>query len=323
MNAVLKSIVVGGLIAFMVFVQLYDPGTAPLRVVSLVAGLGMAAALAILARAREASPIHKAMLGFVLLSGLCIWIWPGGAGRLATRFSIPLLYAVFFLMAIVPLLLKREGFTLYFARKTVPDAVWQTDLFKVINRHVSALWAGLFLLAFLSALIPHLPGMDGWLAHVIFEGAVPAALLVGAGIFVSRWYPSYYQRKTHTKERPKTAEKAPDSSSRWMPRTCRELLEMMPKGFRPDAAEGVSAVYQFEMSGPETFVAHLRIEDGTCTYADGPAQSPGVVVKSPSDVWLAISTGQMDGQEAFMSGKYQVEGDLMLLMRLQSFFLRR
>ena len=242
---------------------------------------------------------------------------------MATRFSIPLLYVVFLLMAVIPLLWKGEGFTRYFARKTVPEAVWQTDLFKTINRHVSAFWAGLFSLALVSALVPYFLGMGGWMAHAVFEGAIPTALLVGLGLLVSRWYPAHYQRRLGKKERPAGAEKVSSPSGRWVPRTCRELLEMMPKGFRPDAAQGVSAVYQFEMSGPETFVAHLRIENGTCTFMDGPAEDPGVVVKSPSDVWLAISMGEMDGQEAFMGGRYQVEGDLMLLMQLKSFFRRR
>jgi putative sterol carrier protein len=99
---------------------------------------------------------------------------------------------------------------------------------------------------------------------------------------------------------------------------------MMPKGFDRNAAEkGFSAVYQFEISGPEEFVAHVNIADGTCTYVDGPAEKPNVVVKSPADVWLGVSKGELDGQQAFMSGRYQVEGDLMLLMRLKSLFSRR
>jgi putative sterol carrier protein len=323
MTAVLKFIIVGGLIAYMVFLQIYPPGTGILRTVSLVAVMVMGTSLILLARKKEASPIDKAMVVFVVLSGLCLWLWPAGGGRVATRFSIPLLYMVFLLMAVIPLLWKGEGFTRYFARKTVPEAVWQTDLFKTINRHVSAFWAGLFSLALVSALVPYFLGMGGWLAHAVFEGAIPTALLVGVGLLVSRWYPAHYQRKVGGKERPAGAHKAPASSGGWVPQTCRELLEMMPKGFRPDAAQGVSAVYQFEMSGPETFVAHLRIENGTCTFMDGPAEDPGVVVKSPSDVWLAISMGEMDGQEAFMGGRYQVEGDLMLLMQLKSFFRRR
>ena len=68
------------------------------------------------------------------------------------------------------------------------------------------------------------------------------------------------------------------------------------------------------------FVAHLRISDSTCVFVDGPHEKPDVTVKSPSDVWLAISKGEMNGQAAFMAGKYKVEGDITLLMRLGSLF---
>ena len=103
-------------------------------------------------------------------------------------------------------------------------------------------------------------------------------------------------------------------------RTCRELLEMMPLGFNREAAGDLTAVYQFEITGQEQFTAHLKISGGTCAFHDGPHDKPDVTIKSPADVWLAISKGTLDGQAAFMSGKYKVEGNLALLMKLKSLF---
>jgi multimeric flavodoxin WrbA/putative sterol carrier protein len=123
------------------------------------------------------------------------------------------------------------------------------------------------------------------------------------------------KRGGQKKEIPKAAVAAPASS-------CRELLKTMPLGFDPSAAQGLAAVYQFEISGDESFTAHLKISDGTCGYHDGPAPQPGVVIKAPADVWLAISRGELDGQQAFMAGKYTVEGDLSLLLKLRSLFSR-
>ena len=65
---------------------------------------------------------------------------------------------------------------------------------------------------------------------------------------------------------------------------------------------------------------YVEIDDGICTYHDGAAASPGVVIKTPADVWLAVSRGEMDGQQAFMTGRYKVEGDLGLLLKLKAFF---
>jgi multimeric flavodoxin WrbA/putative sterol carrier protein len=103
-------------------------------------------------------------------------------------------------------------------------------------------------------------------------------------------------------------------------RTCRELLQMMPRGFNPQAAQGLSAVYQFEVRDGEDFTAHLTMADGACHYTDGPAAHPDVVIKTPARVWLDISQGRLDGQAAFMGGQYQVEGNLMLLLRLKELF---
>jgi multimeric flavodoxin WrbA/putative sterol carrier protein len=102
--------------------------------------------------------------------------------------------------------------------------------------------------------------------------------------------------------------------------TCRELLQMMPAAFDPSAARGLEAVYQFDVSGKEAFQAHLKISGESCTYHEGPAAAPGVVIRTPGEVWLAIATGELDGQQAFMSGKYSAEGDLALMLKLKSLF---
>ncbi len=102
--------------------------------------------------------------------------------------------------------------------------------------------------------------------------------------------------------------------------SARELIEMMPKGFNPDAAEDMTAVYQFEVSGDDAFTAHLKIENKIATFHEGPSDRPSVTIKTPADVWLSIAQGKMDGAQAFMSGKYTVEGDVNLLMKLQSLF---
>jgi multimeric flavodoxin WrbA len=118
---------------------------------------------------------------------------------------------------------------------------------------------------------------------------------------------------------------APQSDSVPSPesaRTARELLQLMPGVLNPEAAAGMDAVFQFEVSGQENFTAHLEINNSRATYHDGPAARPDVTIKTPADVWLAVAQGKMDGAQAYMSGAYQVEGDLSLLMRLGSLFAK-
>jgi multimeric flavodoxin WrbA/putative sterol carrier protein len=103
-------------------------------------------------------------------------------------------------------------------------------------------------------------------------------------------------------------------------KTCLELIKMMPLGFKKGAAQGLAAVYQFEITGQEEFSAYLKIAGDQCTFHEGRYGKPDVVIRSPADVWLAISRGEMNGQTAFMSGKYKMEGNVGLVMKLKGLF---
>ncbi|MFC1892220.1 NAD(P)H-dependent oxidoreductase, partial [Thermodesulfobacteriota bacterium] len=100
----------------------------------------------------------------------------------------------------------------------------------------------------------------------------------------------------------------------------KEILMVMPNGFNASEAEDMSVVYQFEVSGSEDFVAHLKIEKGECKYIDGPSDNPDVVISTPAEVWMAISRGEKDGQQEFMRNQYMAKGDISLLMRFRSLF---
>jgi multimeric flavodoxin WrbA/putative sterol carrier protein len=105
-------------------------------------------------------------------------------------------------------------------------------------------------------------------------------------------------------------------------RTARELLKMMPLGLNAEAAAGLAATYQFEVTDGEDFTAHLRIENQKATFHEGPAAHPDIIIRTPAQVWLSIARGDLDGAQAFMSGKYKAEGDVTLLMKLNSLFSR-
>ena len=127
-------------------------------------------------------------------------------------------------------------------------------------------------------------------------------------------------------ERQKNRSAAPSQATAAEPQsgqTVRELLEMMPGALNPDAAAGLTATYQFEVSGSENFTAHLRITNQQAVVHEGPADRPEVIIKTPAEVWLAVSRGELDGAQAFMTGKFKAEGDLGLLMKLNSLFSRK
>ena len=74
---------------------------------------------------------------------------------------------------------------------------------------------------------------------------------------------------------------------------------MMPGALNPAEAQGLTAIYQFDVSGSENFSAHLVIADGQATFHEGPADHPNLTIKTPADVWLAIARKELDGSTAY------------------------
>lgn len=100
----------------------------------------------------------------------------------------------------------------------------------------------------------------------------------------------------------------------------RQTIEGMPLAFDPVAAGDLDGTIQFDVSGPEPGVYHLRFVGGECIFHEGPAASPSLTISTPSDVWLEISRGELSGQEAMMQGLYNATGDISLLLKMDSLF---
>jgi multimeric flavodoxin WrbA/putative sterol carrier protein len=100
----------------------------------------------------------------------------------------------------------------------------------------------------------------------------------------------------------------------------RLLLRGMAATFNSQAAGDLEATIQFEVTGRQTGDWFLSIDIGKCSYHEGKANSPDLTIKTPSEVWLAIANKEMDGQQAFMEGKYTATGDMSLLMRMKTLF---
>lgn len=95
-----------------------------------------------------------------------------------------------------------------------------------------------------------------------------------------------------------------------------DLLKKLPSAFNADAAAGTNCVMQFNCSTP----VNVTIKDGTCAVADGQAGSPDVTITMEDDDLVALMKGELNGMTAFMTGKLQIEGDLMLAQRLATIF---
>ena len=100
----------------------------------------------------------------------------------------------------------------------------------------------------------------------------------------------------------------------------KEIIKGMTLTFNPEAAGELTADIQFCVTGEETDDYFLHIENGECRFNEGTADKPNLTIYTAPEIWKAISMGELDGQAAFMSGKYKVKGDFSLLMKLDKLF---
>ena len=102
----------------------------------------------------------------------------------------------------------------------------------------------------------------------------------------------------------------------------RDLIERMVATFDPQAAGSLVATIQLQATGKEPGNYFLRIENGKCTFHDGVADLPTATIHTPSEVWIAIISGEMNAALAYLQGKFRVEGDKGLLLKMQDLFKR-
>ncbi|WP_051408942.1 SCP2 sterol-binding domain-containing protein [Syntrophorhabdus aromaticivorans] len=99
-----------------------------------------------------------------------------------------------------------------------------------------------------------------------------------------------------------------------------QLLRGMAASLNPQAAGDVKATIQFRVTGRQPGNWFLTIGDGKCRVSEGETASPSLTIHTPSDVWLAIANRELNGQKAFMEGRYTVEGDMGVLVAMQRIF---
>lgn len=104
------------------------------------------------------------------------------------------------------------------------------------------------------------------------------------------------------------------------PTTVQEFFRRLPEKLDADAAEGLTAVYQFDLSGPQGGHYQLVIDNGTCAVQEGMHPDPDVIIAMSGEDCLGVLSGRLDGPSVFISGRLRISGDLGLAMQLKSLF---
>jgi putative sterol carrier protein len=104
------------------------------------------------------------------------------------------------------------------------------------------------------------------------------------------------------------------------PTSCKQVFDQMPGRLNKDAAKGLNAVYQFDLSGDGGGEWAVLINNEQCQVQEGAHASPNITISMSAKDYLEMVAGRLNGQMAFMTGKLRISGDMGLALKLQSLF---
>jgi len=100
----------------------------------------------------------------------------------------------------------------------------------------------------------------------------------------------------------------------------KEVFTKISEVFNASAAQGVDAVFQFNITGDGGGNWNVTVRDGICQIQEGIHDTPTVTLTMSGETWLAMANKELNGMQAFMSGKLKASGDIMLAQRIAKLF---
>jgi putative sterol carrier protein len=100
----------------------------------------------------------------------------------------------------------------------------------------------------------------------------------------------------------------------------KDYFETLPQRFQPNAAKGVKATFQFELSGEGGGTYHVTVEDGAMSIGEGPAATANATIKMKGEDYVKMVNGKLSGTMAFMKGQMKIAGDMILAQKMQQLF---
>ncbi|MCL2388375.1 MAG: SCP2 sterol-binding domain-containing protein [Defluviitaleaceae bacterium] len=103
-------------------------------------------------------------------------------------------------------------------------------------------------------------------------------------------------------------------------KTAQQITQSLPHYFQPQLSGGLQAVIQINITGAENFDGFLYIHSTECTYSEGTAPAPDIIIMADATIWLDVLRKKTTAQKAFMIGGIKVRGDFVLLTKFDSLF---
>jgi putative sterol carrier protein len=100
-----------------------------------------------------------------------------------------------------------------------------------------------------------------------------------------------------------------------------QVFDGMKERLDPTKTAGQSAVVQWDINAPDgTHSYQFKVDDGAGSWAQGTPDTPRVTLTFSLADFLRFIAGELDGMQAFMSGKLKLAGDMMFATTLQTWF---
>lgn len=97
------------------------------------------------------------------------------------------------------------------------------------------------------------------------------------------------------------------------------MLESMPERFNAEKAGELEAIVGYQI---DDLGYTLLVRNGVCMVMPRLLQPCDTLLKAKGEDFLAMNTGTLNAQEAFMTGKIQIEGDPLLMQKVAKSFKR-
>jgi putative sterol carrier protein len=93
--------------------------------------------------------------------------------------------------------------------------------------------------------------------------------------------------------------------------------EVLPKRFNPAKAAGVDVIVQLSITGPEGGNWIVTTKDQKLEIKEGIHPSPTLSLKMTEKDYLDLINHKLSAEKAFMTGKLQFKGNIVLAMKLR------
>lgn len=99
-----------------------------------------------------------------------------------------------------------------------------------------------------------------------------------------------------------------------------DVFEALPDAFVAEAAGGVDAIFQYDISGEDGGSWFCSVRDSKCTVEEGSHAKPTCTLKMGTADFLEMMGGALPPMQAYTSGRLTITGDVMKSQLIQKLF---